>query len=116
MLLRWAELLDPHARAASLRALRHCLLELPAPEVQWHGSLLLERLLALLVFREAPPLRELLPALEVAHRLVLPALQPAAQQSAAQTRTGHFRLGTQTLWCKSTLSCKWRIRPLGLIE
>jgi hypothetical protein len=38
LLLRWSELLDPIARAAALDGVRHCVLQLPAPEVTWHEA------------------------------------------------------------------------------
>ena len=63
LLLRWAALLDVAARASVLRAVRHCISELPATDVRWHGALLSYDLRKLLVFREADALCELLPAL-----------------------------------------------------
>ncbi|KAL1510391.1 hypothetical protein AB1Y20_006700 [Prymnesium parvum] len=66
LLLTWADTVDATARALALRALRHCIEELAAPELQWHEELLLHQLMQFTVFRETAVLEQLLPALFVA--------------------------------------------------
>ena len=83
LLLRWAEVLDPPSRAAALGALRHCVDELPAPEVRWHSELLLHKLRSLLVFREPIVVAALLPALLAAWRVCAPALRDVADDGRA---------------------------------
>ena len=83
LLLRWAEVLDPPSRAAALGALRHCVEELPAPEVRWHSELLLHKLRSLLVFREPIVVAALLPALLAAWRVCAPALRDVADDGRA---------------------------------
>ena len=84
LLLRWSELLDPHARGAVLAAVRHCAEELPAPEVAWHADLLLHKLKPLLVFREAAVLSQLLPALSAVWHALTPSLSASAYASHAE--------------------------------
>jgi len=83
LLLGWADLTEPLARGAVLHALRHCVEQLRAPEVQWHASLLLGRLHDLVVFRDVPVLSELVPLLFSAWRVALPGL--AAEERRCET-------------------------------
>ena len=66
LLLRWGEIVDLPARVSMLQALRHCLDNLPVVDVRAHAALLAHTLRKLLVFREAPSLAEVLPALATA--------------------------------------------------
>jgi len=63
LLVRWSDVLDAPARASVLRAIAHCIDELPTVDVRWQGALVVHQLRRLLVFREGVVLRWLLPAL-----------------------------------------------------
>ena len=63
LLVRWSDVLDAPARASMLRAIAHCIDELPVVDVRWQGALVVHQLRRLLVFREGVVLRWLLPAL-----------------------------------------------------